>query len=271
MEENTTGAQTLVESTAEEAQNAFLSGFEESDRAYLQEKGYRGPADLLAAAKNADKFAGVDLDALVPLPGEKATDEERAAFYARLGRPESAEGYKLPGSDADGGAFAKAIAPVLFDAGISQAQAERLAEGYNAYAQTAVQAAEEAYQTEQNKQMQALKEEWGADYVKNEELAKQAARKYGLEEQELGKLERALGSGRLMKFMLAIGQTTMDAPVLGRSGADKSGVYTPQEARAKVEALTKDAEFGKKFLVNDPAAIKLFNELTDAAAGGNYA
>lgn len=264
-----TGAQTLSQQVAVQSETDFLNGFEEADRNYLTEKGYKSAGDLLNAAKAADKYAGVDFAKMVALPSEQATPEELAEFYGKLGRPENAEGYKLPLPQGDDGSFAKAIAPVMFEAGLTSAQAAKLAEGWNNFAATAAKAQEEAYQKEQSGQMEALKAEWGADYDKNEEIARQAARKYGLDQTALDKLERALGSKPLMQLMHKLGVTTMDADIKGVTGMRAAaGSYTPSEARAKLEALKSDKEWGAKFLASDPQALKLFNDLTDAAMRG---
>ena len=266
-QQTTPSAAPLSQQAAGQDSQEFLAGFAEEDRNYLTEKGYQSTADLLKAAREADKFAGVNLDSMVSLPAENATQEELDAFYNKLGRPQDASHYKLPVLEGDNDAFAKDIAPVLFSAGLSQGQASKLAEGWNEYVKQARAAQQEAYAKEQAQQMNDLQKEWGAEYQKNEEVARQAARKYGLNSGELDAMERALGSGKLMKLMFAIGSTTMDAEVKGASGPASQAVYTPQEAQAKLDALLQDKEFGKKFMAKDPSAVKLLDELTKAAVG----
>lgn len=53
---------------------------------------FKDPASLAKSWVNAQKMIGADK---VVIPGENATDEEKAAFYNKLGRPESAEKYEL--------------------------------------------------------------------------------------------------------------------------------------------------------------------------------
>jgi hypothetical protein len=60
----------------------------------------RGHEAFKGLAKQSDVFQKfVDLTekskGSVTIPGEKATDEEKAAFYQKLGRPESAEKYSF--------------------------------------------------------------------------------------------------------------------------------------------------------------------------------
>lgn len=255
------GNPALNPNPTEGGENAFLQGFEEADRAYLTEKGYNSNADLLAALRAAD--------GKVSLPTEKSTPEELAAFFSKLGRPESADKYGFALKNDENGEVAKALAPAMFEAGLTASQASKVQEALDGF----TVAKQEAYLKEQDAQIKSLQQDWGADYEKNTEIARQAVRKYGLDKEgQLARLEIALGSNNLMKLMYAIGSTITDPELKGagsgaRSGGAKS--YTPQEAAAKMKELRNDKEFGKKFMNNDPEALKLFEEVSNAMAGGN--
>lgn len=205
----------------------------------------------------------------IALPAENATPEELDAFYAKLGRPESADKYGVTLQNDTDGAAGKAFMDAAFKAGLTPAQAATIAEASNAFTEQQVQ----AYAAEQDRQMKALQTDWGADYDKNTEIARQAVRKFGLSDDEVVRLESALGSNALMKFMHKIGSAIADPDIKGAGGAAKpSGtpVYTKAEAQAKLNTLMADQEFGKKFLAKDKEAVKLFNDLNHIiATGGN--
>lgn len=242
---------------------AFLEGFEEADRAYITEHGFNSNADLIGALKAADSK--------VAIPQENASAEEIAAFYGKLGRPESADKYDLPVPDGDDGKFAQAVKPLLFEAGLSGKQATQLATAYNGLVQQIAKQKADAYNAQQAKEMEELNKEWGADADKNTEIARQAARKFGItDEAKLNALEHALGSKTMLTFLFNIGKTMMDDPLKGQSGASKLGVagMTPQQAAAKMHELQNDKEFGKKFMANDPEAMWLFDEVSKAMIGG---
>jgi 3-methyladenine DNA glycosylase Tag len=94
-------------------------------------KELRGDANVV---KGLSKFKNIDdlakayhelsgkLGTMAAIPGKDATDDERAAFYARLGRPESPEKYGVKTDSPEAKAFAKA----MFDAGLSADQATRM-------------------------------------------------------------------------------------------------------------------------------------------------
>lgn len=138
--------------------DAFLHGFEEVDRAYLTEKGYNSKEDLLAALRAAD--------GKVALPTEKSTPEELAAFYNKLGRPESADKYGLTLKNDENGEVAKALAPAMFDAGLTATQAAKMQEALDGFSAAQV----ERYAKEQDSQMKALQKDWGLTMRKTPKL-----------------------------------------------------------------------------------------------------
>lgn len=64
---------------------------DEATREWLQKHGLREPSAIAKKAHELDKFVG----GAVKLPGKDATDEERAAFYNKLGRPPEPTGYEF--------------------------------------------------------------------------------------------------------------------------------------------------------------------------------
>ena len=120
--------------------------------------------------------------------------------------------------------------------------------------------------------MKELQSDWGASYQKNTEIARQAARQFGLGKEQLVRMETALGSKALMQFMFKIGSGLVDPDLkgAGNNGNPSGGKgYTREEAIQKMEELKKDKAFGQKFINKDPEALRLFNELNHVIAGGN--
>lgn len=207
-------------------------------------------------------------DGYVALPTEKSSPEEIAAFYSKLGRPESADKYGLTLDNDENGENAKAFSEAAFKAGLTKTQAEAVAKASNDFVAQKM----EAYRQEQDKQMKDLQAAWGADYQKNTEIARQAARQFGLGKETLVRMESAMGSKALMEFMHQIGSALADPNIKGAgSGANPAGAktYTREEAAAKMKELQADRAFGAKFMANDPAARKLFEEVSNDMAGGN--
>jgi hypothetical protein len=111
----------------------WLASLDEGGRTLAQTKGWKSPVDAVKGYSELERLVGTS----VKIPGKDAKPEEVAQFYAKLGRPESADKYVLPKpangdySDADKQFQAKLL-PALHEAGVTQSQVEKLAPVWNA-------------------------------------------------------------------------------------------------------------------------------------------
>lgn len=103
------------------------------------------------------------------IPGKDAKPEELAAFYAKLGVPESADGYDLKGDNLD------AYKKVAFESHLTQDQARSVLEAVNKAGMDAAAKAKENMQKQYADTERELKAEYGSSYG-----AKMQALKKGL-------------------------------------------------------------------------------------------
>lgn len=212
----------------------------------VKTKGWKHPSEALLSYVNLEKVFGADKAGRTILAPKDENDAEGyAAIYDRLGRPKAAEDYKLPVPDGDDGTFAKAMAPVLHKHGLNVKQAQGIANEYNAL----IKAAEEQFLRTSDEQYKALKTEWGQAATQNEELARRAVAKFGkdagLDEGGLDRLERAIGTGPMLKLFHAIGASFAEGTFVdGRAGA---GGLTPAAAKAEIAKKFSDSEFMARY------------------------
>lgn len=196
------------------------------------------------------ELEGKSKDALF-IPGENATDEERAAFYTRLGRPESADKYSITRPEdvpetLYNEDMAAAIKAISFKSNMTDAQAQV----FNAEVATLFkQAAELQQQQETEKQQQeqqaletavnTLKDKWkGEEFKANTELASRAFKLFGgeeakkfIEETKINGL--ALGDHPIFLEIFAnIAKKIGDDTLLGERGGNKTGEMSDED-RAK--------------------------------------
>lgn len=114
---------------------------------------------------------------LKELPG--ADDKEGwSVLYAKMGRPETAEGYELPVPEGDSGEFAKTASQWLHEAGLNKQQAQSLVAQYNAHAAAQAEAHQAAIAQQVEKDMTAIKQEWGADFDANSAIVSSAVKTF---------------------------------------------------------------------------------------------
>lgn len=110
---------------------------------------------------------------LKELPGADDKDGWNAV-YAKLGRPDTAEGYELPVPEGDTGEFAKTSSAWMHEAGLNKSQAQALAGKWNEHVAAQNAAQQAAIQKQSETDMASVKQSWGADYDKNASVVSRA-------------------------------------------------------------------------------------------------
>lgn len=152
-------------------------------KAFLDGKGFENPGDALKALQ--------DLEGKTVIP-------------------ESAEAYQLPVPEGQDGTFATEAAKWMHEAGVPVAQAQALAEKWNAYQAEQAQAADLARQQQGEADVAALRKEWGGQYDANLELGRRAVRAFVGQGEDAGptleKIESALGAAETFRLFHRIGK-----------------------------------------------------------------
>ena len=216
-----TSTATSTTSTAAPSEKPFAELLPEDIRG---EAVFRDIKDLAGLAKSyhgAAKLLGRDPKTLLAGPGPDDA-EGWAKAYAALGRPETAEGYKLPPTPEglqESAELKTGFLKVAHEAGLSDRQAARLAEWWNGTAAGTAQAQTAAQERTEAAGIATLQAEWGNEFAANLDLAKKALANYGDE-----KLVAYLDSTRLgndpalIRAFAKIGKPLAEDGILGRAG-----------------------------------------------------
>ena len=254
------------EGTQEGGENAAFYdswGLSDEDKGFIQSSKYSDPAAVIKALRDTKAYVGADKNTIVKIP-KPAEDGsvDYTEVYKQLGRPEKAEDYGLGDNE-----FAKAAADKLFELGLNAKQAKALADFMAEQDAVMQKSADDDWNDTVEKGIATLKKEWGADFEVNKELAQKAVRDIvsatGLTEEELNKIEKALGTDKSLKLFYSIGAKEGGIKNLQNYNA---GQETPEIAQYKIAELKKDKEFVAKLAQNDPSAIKEMLRLTTIAA-----
>lgn len=251
--------------TQSTAEQPWYSGFQdESLRGYMEVKGFKDPSALADSYRNLEKLRGVPENELLRLPKEGDADAWNQ-FYSRLGRPEKADGYQLPVPEGDDGAFSKAAAEWMHAAGLSPAQATMLAEKNNEFLASQLQAHQEQIAHLQEQEMTQLKSEWGQAFEQNTEIAKRAARQFGIGEEVMNRLEEGMGTKGLLEFFHNIGSKLGEHKIEGMGNGVGEFKLSPSAAKEQINMLMQDREWASRYL-NGGAAEKMQMERLQQAA-----
>lgn len=224
----------------------WYDSIEDNDlKGYAQNKGWKDPVEVLNGYRNLEKLVGSEK---VPLPKGAEDKDGWNRVYDALGRPKTAEEYKLPLPEGQGPTeFTKSAAAKFHELGLSNQQAENLAGWFNEQQAGQMNNFQTQTAAKAEADLTGLKTEWGGAYDENIQMAKVAVREYGLDATKLTAIENALGTGEMMKLFAKIGRAQGEHKFEAGNGANSFGM-TPAAAQQRIAALREDREWSSKYI-----------------------
>ena len=252
-----------AEAPASEAN--WTDGLNEASQGFVENKGWKTADQMLDSYQNLEKTVGVPADQVLRLPKE-GDAEGWGSVYNRLGRPEEPSGYKLNEVEVpDGGIdLTSNLREWAHEAGLSQEQAAKIYDNYNARLgevtqEIQVQKAEQAAADEQS-----LRKEWGNAWEENIAAGVRFRQRFGLDDAMVDKLEDALGLRGLLELSASIGRGLGEHSM--PTGAEDGGEslsfgMTPAAAKAKIADLTLDKDFMDQYMDGRKEAVARMTRL----------
>lgn len=225
-------------------------------KTWLGNKKYPDAESALKAHWSLERLMGADkAGRTVMLPKDENDAEGWKALSAKLGVPDSADGYKLPMPEGSDDNFAKTAAKWFHEAGVPPRAANKIAEAWNAWVGEQVKAGEATEHAESEKQMSALEKEWGNEFGAKRELAQRGyrnfAKQFGLDDKAaLERAETVLGAANLTKFFAGLGQLNSESAFAGSDGKGGFSGVSKQQALDQIRQIQTDRMAGK---INDHA------------------
>jgi hypothetical protein len=270
---------------AAEPEKPWYEGLPTDKYAYIQNKGWQSPADVLESYTNIEKTLGLPADAradaLLVAPKADAPEEARTAFLEKATKgfvPETPEGYGFDKLVPDG----VEPPPILSEAAAAAHAAglpAPLASKFIGQMLEADKKAEAAFDAQSVTDLKDLAAEYGDKFDDNMELGRRALRaakeQAGLGDEAIPQIERAIGTKAMLKLFATFGKNMTELPAPdGTKSADGAAQFqtSPAAARAKIEALKQDSAFMARYLSPNPGmkqkAIDEMEALQKIAAGG---
>lgn len=218
---------------------------------YVQNKGWKGPMDVLDGYRNLEKLVG---EKRLAMPKGESDTEGWNRLYGELGRPKEAKEYKLPVPEGVDGKLAETMSMVFHKAGLSTRQAQSIATEWNAMQTAAMKEAEQAKATAQAEAVGKLRTEWGSAFDERMGVIDRAERTFIGDEKLAQAMIDAVGITAFSEIMYrignAIGEHKGGAGLEGQQpGA--GGALTPQQAQAEIARLKADSVWSKAYVNGD--------------------
>lgn len=204
-------------------------------KTWLGTKKYPDAESALKSHWSLERLMGADkAGRTVMLPKDDNDADGWKALTAKLGVPDTPDGYKLPMPEGTDDGFAKTASKWFHEAGVPPRAANKIAEAWNAWVGEQVKAGEAADVAESEKQMGALEKEWGNEFGPKRELAQRGyrefAKQFGLDDKAaLERAESVLGAANLTKFFAGLGQLNSESAF---AGADAKGGFSGSKQAA---------------------------------------
>jgi hypothetical protein len=183
----------------------------------------------------------------IAIPGANATPEDMNAFYSKLGRPETSDGYemKLPQGLEQSQIDMKLMNDwrgELFKLGVPKAAGEALIGRFLAEQQQQANDIVEAQKLQAGKWINDLRQELGASFDEKANMARHAVNTLG--NPELVKVLEETGLGNhptVVKFFAALGQKMSDDISRGSPTIPHNPLGSPEAAQAALQGFQRDA------------------------------
>lgn len=187
---------------------------------WLGAKNYSDPAAALNAHFNLEKLMGADkAGRTIMLPKDEKDAEGIKAFRAKLGVPENADDYKLPVPEGGSEDLAKFMQGLFHANAVPLSAAQKITEAWNGHIQKMIEEQDLQARAASEKELAALKGEWGNDFDQNTEFARRFLKSSGLNDEQVAKIEGAIGTTAMLKTFHAWGSKTGEHKV----GSEGSG------------------------------------------------
>lgn len=245
----------------------WTAGLDAATRGFVEAKGWGSPADVIASYRDAETLIGRSPDQVLAIPGDQATDEEWHAVFGRLGRPATAEDYRLDGDHPLGDEARTRFREAAHALGLTPRQAARAWDQEVGRCRAEAEAVAAEATARREAAVRQLRQDWGAAFDERLALAKRAALAFGGDELVAALNEAGLGDDPVLLAALArIGAATAEDRGVGRG--DGFQVLTPAAAQARIDQLKADPAFVQdlydKGRPGHRAALDRWNRLVDA-------
>ena len=193
------------------SQANWSDSFSEDESKIVKDKGWKSHQDILKSYKELENLSSNKFS--IP----KADDAEAwKKLDAKLGCPETIEGYDIQDIADIDKPFIDAFKEAALEAGMRPSQFQKMYDCYKDRQEKLT----EAFNAQVEKDKDDVRAEWGNDYSMNEEIMKRGLRLFELPEELLSNIEMAISTKEFMKLGKRIGALVSEDAAKGLGGGE---------------------------------------------------
>lgn len=241
-------------------------------QAYFTNRGYdkldanNAFASAVKSYRDAEKLIGAAPGDMLKMPKDAADVDGWTRFDTRVGVPADGK-YDFStvkfadGSEVEQG-FIDALAPALKAAHVGKDAAPSLVKAIIDMADRSDVAEAQDYAQKLNTERESLKINWGQNYEVKLQIAQNTAKALGVDPAAISALEKTIGYAKVMEMMSNIGSKIGEDKFVNNGGGGNGGMYSADQATARLDALQKDQTWVNRLNNSDADAVKEFHMLT---------
>lgn len=225
-------------------ENWNADGVSTENSTYVTEKNWANNDAMVTSMRELETKIGGS----IIIPTADASDDDRNAFYKQLGRPDNASqyGYKMPeGGDKD---YFEWFTNTAHKIGLSDAQTSAL--GLEADKRGQLDIDNNVLLVE--KETQALKDKYGADYDSKIAKGSTVIKNLGLTTEALGQIEQQIGTGAFVDLFISIGEKIDEGAFIGTNANPNIDItLSKAQALEQINRFDNDKATQELYKAND--------------------
>jgi hypothetical protein len=240
--------------------------FDHDTQKVVSESKWLTPLDAVTSYKNLRSLS--DDGARVRVPSSADDTEGWKALYAKLGTPETADGYDFPEVQLKEGEIdiTPKVRELSHQFNLTQDQAAGMLQEMQAFSRDTATRISAEYQAETERAFNDVTTSWGSNKDKNLETVGVGLRALNIDTVKAEALEQALGTKDFLEMMLHIGTGVGSSHGQG-GGSPAGGLMTQEQALAEISTHMADSEWVKGMQDGDTDKRSLWNSWHQIAYG----
>lgn len=241
------------------------AGDEPSNQEWLAKTGVKDPDGLVKIARDLRRAQSES--GKVKIPGENATDDERAAFREAIGAPKEAAGYEvtMPEGAEQYHLDTAVMEPLKVIAHKHGVPAPAFKEMADVFLAAAVDDAKSEVARTDTEAADQIKE-WGPLAGQRKEEFRRGAQLLGLGKGDIAAIQREFGAGKTLALFAKIGELAGEDFFATGNPSQRFGIPNLEAAQAQLDGLINDAGFNNLLRAKDAAAVAKYNRAVDAVS-----